>query len=318
MDRKAQRIETIRAHLRNLIYDQHGELVDPKDITNTHRSRAPFQFVFKSDDPKQPKVSIASISQPDYDAIMRLIKAGRLRASRIDENLTFFGFKQDPDSSQRSPTEIFETSASSSPIESARQLMFHMHKRELSSSEETMPGRSQAGAILPTLPPFSTIMTRRNTSPLSPHLQTTQPPPPPHPQGFDSFIPLGSHPIPTAMAIDEPPGSPGLACWSQLNKHIHKLRLGAVQWAEDLGDIQTRVEELSKLENQVSAKSSQEIYLKVESLRSENSALRLRVEALEKENRDIKNQRDYLKGLLDQYGIPQHSERLSRAAAVNN
>ncbi|KAF3209371.1 hypothetical protein TWF191_000428 [Orbilia oligospora] len=244
------RIETIRAHLRNLIYEQHGELVDPKDITNTHRSRAPFQFVFKSDDPKQPKVSIASISQPDYDAIMRLIKAGRLRASRIDENLTFFGFKQDLDSSQRSPTEIFETSASSSPIESARQLMFHMHKRELSSSEETMPGRSQAGVVLPKLPPFSTIMTRRNTSPLSPRLQTAQPPPPPHPQGFDSFTPLGPHPIPTAMAIDESPGSPRLACWSQLNQHIHKLRLGAVQWAEDLGDIQTRVEELSKLENQ--------------------------------------------------------------------
>ncbi|KAK6516641.1 hypothetical protein TWF506_006539 [Arthrobotrys conoides] len=309
MDRKAQRIETIRTHLRNLIYEQHGELVDPRDITNTHRSRAPFQFVFKSDDPKQPKVSIASISQPDYDAIMRLIKAGRLRASRIDENLTFFGLKQDLDGSQKSPTEVFENSTSSSPIESARQFM--LHQREPSSTEETMPNRLQVGGLPPTLPPFSTIMAHRNTLALSPHSQPAQFSPLPHSQNFDNFVPPTSFPMPTAMAIDNFPDSPGTFCWGQLHTDIQRLRLGASQWAKELGDVQKKMEELSNLDNQVGKESSQAALLEIETLKSENSALKLRVEALETENRAITNQRDFLKRLLDRESPKIHNVRPS-------
>ncbi|RVD80811.1 uncharacterized protein DFL_008702 [Arthrobotrys flagrans] len=307
MDRKAQRIETTRMHLRNLIYEQHGEQVNPKEITNTHRSRAPFQFVFKSDDPKQPRVSIASISQPDYDAIMRLIKAGRLRAIRIDDNPDFVGLKQDPDVSQQSPTEIFETGITPSPIESVRQLTFN--RRESLNIEEAMAGRFRTGGVLPTLPPFSTIMTHENTLALSPPLHGAQLPSLPHSQSLDNLIPLTSFPTPTAMVIDDPLDSPGSACWSQIHKDIEGLRLGATQWAEELGDVQTRIEVLSKLEKQVGKEGSQVAYSEMEKLKLENVALKLRVKALEKENRDITNERDFLKRLLDR--ISQHSKDLN-------
>ncbi|KAK6509364.1 hypothetical protein TWF481_004114 [Arthrobotrys musiformis] len=296
MDRKAQRIETIRAHLRNLIYEQHGEEVDPKEITNTHRSRAPFQFVFRSDDPRQPKVSIASISQPDYDAIMKLIKAGRLRALRIDESPDFASLKQDPDFFQPSPTEIFESGITPSPIESTRQ--FIPNQRE-SSIEETMAGRFQAESAPPKLPPFSAIITHGNALAFSPPSHTQQHPSLPRSKKLGNFTPLTSPPMPNPIAIDPPLNSPGAACWGQIHQHIEELRSGATRWVADLGDIRTKIEELSKLEKQVGKEDSQLAYSEIERLRSENATLKLRIEALEKDNRNIANERDFLKRWLD-------------------
>ncbi|KAK6363134.1 hypothetical protein TWF730_000583 [Orbilia blumenaviensis] len=294
MDRKAQRIENIRAHLRDLIYDQHREQVDPKDITNTHRSRAPFQFIFKSDDPKQPKVSIASISQPDYDAIMRLITTGRLRAVRIDGSPDTSNLQQDIDLSQRSPTGTIETTFTPGPVE---QLV--VRKRESLGLDEASTGSFQTPQLLPTLPPFSTIMTHGSGLTLSPPQSTTQISPSSHSRSFDNPIGLSSFPVSTAMALDDPPGSPGTTCWGQIHKDLQVLRAGAAQWAEDLGDIQTRIEELSKLEKEVGRESSEVAYSEIEQLKSENSALRLRVEILEKENKNVTKERDFLKRLLD-------------------
>ncbi|KAK6357189.1 hypothetical protein TWF718_001513 [Orbilia javanica] len=304
MDRKAQRIENIRMHLRNLIYEQHGEQVDPKEITNTHRSRAPFQFVFKSDDPKQPKVSIASISQPDYDAIMRLIMAGRLRATRTDESLNFFGLKQEPDgASQPSPTETFETSSiTTSPTGSVGRISF---KRESPNVEEITTGGAQIArsplasvpGSPPKLPSFNTMMNLGGALEFSPPSHPAHLPPLSRPQNMNNFIPVTSHQMSTAMAIDDPPRSLGTAYWDRIHKDVEELRLGAFQWAEELGEIKASVEELSKLQRR--KEDSEMVYSEIEELKSENTALKLRVEALEEEKRIITNERDILKRLQD-------------------
>ncbi|KAK6536360.1 hypothetical protein TWF281_000599 [Arthrobotrys megalospora] len=296
MDRKAQRIETIRTALRDLIYEQHREQVDPKEITNTHRSRAPFQYVFKSDDPKQPKVSIASISQPDYDTIMRLIKARRLRAIRIDDNPDVVGLKQEGDISQQSPTETIEGGIIPSPVESNRQ--FALNRRSSSALEEATAFRYPIPTTLTKLPPFSAFIADRNVRnalAVSPPTSVpTQIPALPHSRSVDNLAGFGSF---SAMAIDGAPDSPGTVCWNQIHKDIQGLRAGVTRWAEGLDDVQARIEELSKLEKEVGKEESRVAYSEIEKLKSENATLKLRVEALENENKNITNERDFWKRL---------------------
>ncbi|KAF3903456.1 hypothetical protein ABW20_dc0104652 [Dactylellina cionopaga] len=83
MDKKKIRDKELREELRKVIFQQHGDDVDPRTIKNTQRSRPPLQYYFQSDDPDHPKVSISAISEPEFIIMMRLIRSNMITATRI-------------------------------------------------------------------------------------------------------------------------------------------------------------------------------------------------------------------------------------------
>ncbi|EPS39143.1 hypothetical protein H072_7079 [Dactylellina haptotyla CBS 200.50] len=275
--------------------EQHGEFVDAKDITNTYRSRAPFPFLFNSDDPKQPKVSIASISQPDHDAMMRLINAGRITASRVNESSTT--------GTRTTVTPIEpDRDSMSSPVDTKipiGKLEYNQRATLSRRASSTVDEGSSQFQIPPTLPAFSTILS--NETPFSfPQLQSsslqTTLPTLPRPRSVDSLPPITSYS--SAMVIDPPLESPRSSRWSRIYNDISRLGSGVVQWSKDIEALRIQIEELSRGESESSKQTSQVLKEELEQIRAENSALQLQVKHLTEENQKVICERDVLKNLL--------------------
>ncbi|KAK6544213.1 hypothetical protein TWF694_000916 [Orbilia ellipsospora] len=317
MDRKAQRVESIRTRLQNLICkspsqtrvppnrltngtktsdEQHGEYVDPKDITNTYRSRAPFPFLFSSDDAKQPKVSIASISQPDHDAMMRLINAGRITATRVNEgSSSSVRAGLTPLDMDRTLVSNANESIGTSPVDFSRQSS--ISRRDSSMMED---GNKTQFQIPPTLPAFSTILGSESPLPFSqlPPSRLSGPPSSlPRPRSVDSLPPISSYS--SAMAIDPP--TPILSRslrWNRIYEDLGRLGSGVAQWGKEIDDLRMRMEDLSKGEEEMIRQSLKELKMELELTKAENSSLKDQVKNLTEENQKVTCERDVLKDLL--------------------